>query len=78
MKNGICPKCGEATIYKQKLTDSEHRIYFSSFSVTSPSQYICGSCGYLERYVDDTKKLPHVKVSKQWTPVPPDTNSDES
>ncbi len=76
MKNGICPKCDATTIYMQQLTSSEHRIYFSSFSASSPTQYICGTCGYLERYIVDTKKLAHVKVSAQWTPVPPETDEE--
>lgn len=40
MRNGVCVKCGEATVHKSDGVEDEEGI----------DHYFCGTCGYIEQY----------------------------
>jgi hypothetical protein len=73
MKSGKCPKCVSSNVYHKM-----NGIYLpntlgtfirtSSGNVASPTDdYICGDCGYIERYVADEHKLG--EVANVWQRV---------
>jgi len=80
MRNGICPKCGAATVHSKadglhygfgKGRGSSMLFIRASFmTMASPAiVYICTTCGYFENYIADPGKL--AKVAKNWQKVSP-------
>jgi len=76
MKNGICPKCGNATVYTMN-----NGVSFSPMSgvcfvrtggatmASAATSYVCSRCGYFENYIADANKL--TSVAKAWQKVSP-------
>ncbi len=82
MLDGRCPKCGSNEIYTDEHIGGKTNIYGLNQVVTSHNlvgfgpytefdNYLCGKCGYLERYVTDTSERErlidnwrHVKVKE--------------
>jgi len=64
MRSGICPKCGSHEIYAKKNAKimRHNHIEFDAWHATIPDIYICGICGYLEKYI--TKGFD--TLSKKW------------
>ena len=76
MKNGMCPKCGSATIYSKteglKYSAMKGVVFVETGHITVPSQtiaYVCTTCGYFENYITDQSKL--TEVLENWQKVPP-------
>ena len=76
MKNGICPKCGSATIYSKadglKYSAMRGVVFVETGGITMASSaiaYVCTTCGYFENYITDQSKLSG--VLKNWQKVPP-------
>lgn len=73
MKNGICPKCGAASVYtKKRGAGFEGGLYIHTSILTSGTDYlsyVCITCGYFENYISDASKLQH--VAEKWDQVPP-------
>ena len=77
MKSGICPKCGSREVYcdsEHAMNRSgEHQMPITAMSFTPLDQYVCTSCGYLERYVSEAyaprqeRKLE--KIRTRWRKV---------
>ena len=70
MKSGICPKCGSQEIYskKEKKTFAPNKIDIDMWHVAIPEVFICGDCGYVERYIVtgfDVIKEKWKKLSKE-------------
>jgi predicted nucleic-acid-binding Zn-ribbon protein len=74
MKNGICPKCGSASVYFKSnglgFGDSNGVfVYVSKLTRRSPTlAFVCGACGYFENYITDPGKLD--EIAKTWPQVP--------
>jgi len=73
MKDGICPKCQTATVYR-RLEGINHGgggIYISTFSNGAErcdvAYYVCATCGYMESYLDDEEK--RSDVARTWRKV---------
>ena len=76
MRNGICPKCGAATVYSKaeglKYAVAKGVVFVHTSRMTMPSPavaYICTTCGYFENYITDPGKLSG--VAKNWQKVSP-------
>lgn len=76
MRNGICPKCGSATVHskteglKYAVAKGVVFVYTSRLTMPSPAiAYVCTTCGYFENYIADQNKLS--EVAKNWPQVPP-------
>lgn len=69
MKSGICPKCGSHDIYAKR----EQRRYagnFIKFDVwhgAIPDIYICGQCGFVEKYISTGFD----QIFKKWKKISP-------
>lgn len=81
MRSGICPKCESNEVYAGTKVSSKLRAsigntipirscFFFPFSriFASLDNYVCGLCGYVERYIADTKDLD--KIKEEWPRVP--------
>lgn len=62
MKTGICPKCSAREVYAVTSSDS---IPARSIRPATLSQFVCASCGFVERYVQDAELLPKIKQAAQ-------------
>lgn len=76
MKNGICPKCGSATVHAKKeglkYVSARGVVYVYTSRMTMASSaiaYVCATCGYFENYIADPRKLSD--VAQNWEKVPP-------
>lgn len=69
MKNGICPKCKSDEVYfrESSIISNRTEIRISGLSYAYPSIYVCAKCGYIERYIGNSRKLD--QVSTNWTKV---------
>jgi len=71
MRNGKCPKCGSNNVFTKKDgIGTGDGFYVRTSFMVSPStinDYICTDCGYVERYIDDKKKLE--EVAQKWQKV---------
>lgn len=70
MKSGICPKCKSAAVFRRNFPGG----YRSSLSIAFESNirledYVCGTCGYVESYLEDLNKI--YKIKKQCSHVAP-------
>ena len=80
MKNGKCPKCGSNEVYA--ATDlllksgpfGSNSIPISLTSMAALDNYVCASCGFVERYVADEEKLK--EITKKWKAVKAVTDAD--
>jgi predicted nucleic-acid-binding Zn-ribbon protein len=78
MRDGICPKCGNATIFcKERGMGFDYAIKIDRLFPTSPKlfTFICTTCGYFENYIAAPKVLE--QIAKQWDYVEPDTDEIE-
>ena len=62
MKSGICPKCKSLAVFRRNFPGG----YRSSLAITFESNirledYVCGTCGYVESYLEDLNKIEEVK-----------------
>jgi hypothetical protein len=74
MKDGVCVKCGSHDVY----TNSGRLMKRGPFgvgampvtfwSVSAMTAYVCGRCGYMERYLDLEGRM---TVRRKWKPVSP-------
>jgi len=74
MKNGKCPKCGSTNIHSKRgglgySNSSSIYIYLPQSQPTSPVEYVCTSCGYVEMYIVEAARL--AEIDKAWPKVPP-------
>ena len=73
LKSGTCPKCGSdqvysgATIPLKKGPFGSNSIPISLTSIVAVDNYICTSCGYVERYISDAEKL--TEITEKWSKV---------
>ena len=78
MRNGICPKCGTATVYSKVegikyVAGKRGVVLIHTSRITMPSPaiaYVCTTCGYFENYIADQRKLS--EVAENWQQVSPD------
>jgi predicted nucleic-acid-binding Zn-ribbon protein len=68
MRSGICPKCGNATVYSGRdiavKTSSGNMIPIDFKNHAALDNYVCVSCGYVESYISDKKALD--KIAEHW------------
>ncbi len=73
MRNGLCPKCGTATIFaKENGLGGLRGIRVRIANVTTEHQvvaYVCVTCGYSETYVTDRAAIDLIR--RDWTPILP-------
>jgi predicted nucleic-acid-binding Zn-ribbon protein len=80
MKNGICPKCGSAEVYRGLATEGEGLTagsYASLVEISSDKEratlwidtFICRVCGYLEMYVATPEHLCLLPRADGWERV---------
>jgi hypothetical protein len=76
MKNGLCPKCGTASVFSKpdgvKFSAMQGVAFVhtgGSTRATPAMSYVCTNCGYFENYLLDPAKL--AQVAQTWEPVPP-------
>ena len=79
MKQGRCPKCDSreiysgADVYPKSGPFTSNAIPVSLTSIAALDNYVCGACGYVERYIADQKKL--VEITKKWRRIDPQTEA---
>ncbi len=70
MKTGKCPKCQSFDVYigtevfPKSGPFGSNTIPVSLTSVAALDNYVCGECGYVERYVAEESKLKEIK--RKW------------
>lgn len=68
VRDGICPKCGNATVHSGRdiavKSSLGNRIPIDFQNHAALDNYVCVSCGYLERYLSDKPALE--RIEKQW------------
>jgi len=73
LKTGICPKCKShnifsgATVPLKKGPFGSNSIPIGLTSIAALDNYVCGECGYVERYVSDPTKL--AEIARKWDKV---------
>ncbi len=69
MRSGICSKCGHGTVYSGRDVSVKSSIGNTipiNFREYAPlDNYVCTTCGYVERYISDENKLK--RISDQWS-----------
>ncbi|MEO1286164.1 MAG: hypothetical protein AAFV93_00240 [Chloroflexota bacterium] len=69
MRNGICIKCGHATVYSGRnvsvKTSISNRIPIDFKHSVPLDNYVCTTCGYVERYISDDASLK--RISDTWS-----------
>jgi predicted nucleic-acid-binding Zn-ribbon protein len=74
MRNGVCPRCGSATVYSQAggvHVSGGERIYVPTSRIDKAVpfvSFVCTTCGYFENYIADQNKL--TEVAQKWQKVP--------
>jgi predicted nucleic-acid-binding Zn-ribbon protein len=68
MRDGICPKCGRATVHSGRdvpaKSSTGNRIPID-FQHSAPlDNYVCVSCGYVERYIAKPDDLQ--RIEQKW------------
>ena len=63
MKLGVCSKCQSKTVFTspKKVSTGIGALFISHFSRALLTNYVCTTCGYVESYVDDSKKLQEIE-----------------
>ncbi|MEL6406476.1 MAG: zinc ribbon domain-containing protein [Chloroflexota bacterium] len=68
MKSGRCPKCGHSTVYSGRNVPAKgsanNRLPIDFQNSVPLDNYVCTTCGYIERYVSDTEGLKRIR--EQW------------
>lgn len=69
MRDGYCPKCGSADVYRKDPSPNQSLMAggWVQKAVTA-YDYACGQCGYVETYVEE-KDL--TRIREHWEPVDP-------
>ena len=73
MKTGTCPKCNSKKVFSgseiplKKGPFGSNSIPIGLTSIAALDNYVCGKCGYVERYVSDQGKLD--EISRKWDTV---------
>ena len=73
MKTGICPKCNSNKVFSgagiplKTGPFGSNSIPIGLTSIASLDNYVCGECGYVERYVSDETKLS--EIARKWDKV---------
>lgn len=71
MKNGKCIKCGSDEVYVRESTIGEYGSFQSNtmpitlFTNAIFENFVCTSCGYVERYIKEPAKLD--KIKEKWS-----------
>lgn len=72
MKNGVCPKCNGAEVYKADGYPHQKEMITVSGTVlvkaVPPDRYVCLTCGYVELYVSSEEDRQAIREA--WTKVP--------
>lgn len=62
MKSGTCPKCQSNTVYQRSIPGGYRSALFFAFdAVVRLEDYICGSCGYVESYLENLNQIDKIK-----------------
>lgn len=73
MKNGVCPKCQSADVYRSKESPHPNELIALKGGVLTksvmPDKYICVACGYIEYYLSDRWDCEVVR--EKWEKVTP-------
>lgn len=68
IRSGVCPVCGHATVYSGRdlpaKKSSNNTIPIDFKHQVALDNYVCTSCGYIERYISDAAALE--RIQKQW------------
>ena len=73
MKTGICPKCNSDKVFSgaeiplKKGPFGSNSIPIGLTSIAAVDNYVCGECGYVERYISDRTKL--AEIARKWDKV---------
>lgn len=73
MKTGTCPKCNSKKVFSgagiplKKGPFGSNSIPIGLTSIAALDNYVCGECGYVERYVSNRVKLD--EISRKWGAV---------
>lgn len=75
MKSGKCPKCGSEEVYAGDtlpLWTKQGSYYANSIPISGwryaeMDNYVCASCGYIESYIGDPRKLR--LIQQKWPRV---------
>ena len=68
MRSGVCIKCGHATVYSGRdvpvKASAGNRIPIDFHNSVAMDNYVCTTCGYVERYISHQDSLN--RISEQW------------
>jgi ribosomal protein S27AE len=72
MKNGICPKCGESSVFTRTagISRGDGGVHVYTGGVTKPTKledYACTRCGFIESTISDYDKLKAIEQS--WSKI---------
>ncbi len=82
MKNGNCPKCGSGEVYSgidlilKGGPFASNSIPVSLTSLAPIDNYVCVTCGYLERYISERSKLK--EIARKWDKAVPEKSDEPS
>jgi hypothetical protein len=81
VKTGTCPKCKSKNVFSgaeiplKKGPFGSNSIPIGLTSIAALDNYVCGECGYVERYVSDRAKL--AEISRKWEAVKKNNVSEQ-
>ena len=81
MKTGICPKCNSKNVFSgaeiplKKGPFGSNSIPIGLTSIAALDNYVCGACGYVERYISDPTKL--AEIARKWDKVGSEAAAEE-
>ena len=68
MRSGVCTKCGRTTVFSGRDVPVKasvgNRIPIDFQNSVPMDNYVCTSCGYVERYISDKNGLQ--QISTKW------------
>jgi predicted nucleic-acid-binding Zn-ribbon protein len=73
LKTGICPKCNSHKVFSgagiplKTGPFGSNSIPIGLTSIAALDNYVCGECGYVERYISDGTKLS--EIARKWDRV---------
>jgi predicted nucleic-acid-binding Zn-ribbon protein len=76
LKTGNCPKCNSKNVFSgagiplKKGPFGSNSIPIGLTSMAALDNYVCGDCGYVERYISDQTKL--AEIARKWDKVEPE------
>jgi len=82
LKNGNCPKCGSGEVYSgidlilKGGPFASNSIPVSLTSLAPIDNYVCVTCGYVERYISERSKLK--EIARKWDRVVPEKSDEPS